>query len=184
MATQEIWIGLRWSIGGGVASTRSEGVDPQLTELIRTAQATQANRGGRHPRHAGWAGRNGQSTSAAPSGAVEDRGRTMAINNQLRACRRRSLRGLDKKTTSIRIEGGGARALLAASLFSVLVLACLPSPLMATQEIWIGLRWSIGGGVASTRSEGVGPQLTELIRTAQATQANMPPASGFSPQAA
>jgi hypothetical protein len=97
MATQEIWVGLRWSNGGGVASTRSEGVGPQLTELIRTAQATQANRGRRHPRHADWAGRDGQSTSAAPSDAVEDRGRTMAINNELRACGRRSPRGLDKK---------------------------------------------------------------------------------------
>ena len=97
MATQEIWVGLRWSIGGGVASTRSEGVGPQRTETLRTPQAPPANCVLRHPRHADWAGRQRQSTTAAPSGAVEDRGRTMAINTQLRACGRRSPRGLDKK---------------------------------------------------------------------------------------
>jgi hypothetical protein len=45
--------------------------------------------------------------------------------------------------------------------------------LRATREIWFGLRWSLGGGVASTRSEGVVAQRTDCFRTALAPPAKL-----------
>jgi hypothetical protein len=39
-ANRDIWFGIRWSLGGGVASTRSEGDCAQRTGFGRTAQAT------------------------------------------------------------------------------------------------------------------------------------------------
>jgi hypothetical protein len=45
--------------------------------------------------------------------------------------------------------------------------------LRANRDIWFGLRWSLGGGVASTRSEGVGEQRTDVLRHALAPPAKL-----------
>jgi len=52
-----------------------------------------------------------------------------------------------------------------------LILVCLgfTTPLTANRAIWFGLRWSLGGGVASTRSQGDFARRTDFRRTAQAT---------------
>src|SRR5581483_6476873 len=96
-ANRDIWFGIRWSLGGGVASTRSEGDCPKRTEFRRTAQATPSIRKRRHPLYADWAGRKRQSYPAAPLGAVEDTRRAMASNTNLVAVGGRSSKGLDKK---------------------------------------------------------------------------------------
>src|SRR5204862_8284555 len=43
------------------------------------------------------------------------------------------------------------------------------TPLTATRAVWVVVRWSLGGGVASTRSGGDCSQRTACFRTAQAT---------------
>jgi hypothetical protein len=43
------------------------------------------------------------------------------------------------------------------------------TPLTANREIWVAVRWSLGGGVASTRSHGDCARRTDFLRTAQAT---------------
>ena len=101
-ANRDIWFGLRWSLGGGVASTRSEGVGEQRTDVLGTALAPPANREKRHPRHANWAGRKRQLNTATPSAAVGDRGRTMANKKVLAANVGRGSKELDKKL--IRLE--------------------------------------------------------------------------------
>jgi hypothetical protein len=101
-ANRDIWFGLRWRLGGGVASTRSEGVGAQRTDCLRTALAPPAKRGGRHPRHVNWAGRKRQLNTTAPSAAVTDRGRAMANNKELVASGGRGSKELDKKL--IRLE--------------------------------------------------------------------------------
>src|SRR5207248_6068503 len=49
------------------------------------------------------------------------------------------------------------------------------TPLTATRAVWVVVRWSLGGGVASTRSEGDCSQRTACFRTAQATPSTRPP---------
>src|SRR5438067_728350 len=58
------------------------------------------------------------------------------------------------------------------------------TPLTATRAVWVVVRWSLGGGVASTRSEGDCSQRTACFRTAQATPSRMPPVSVLSPRSA
>ena len=96
-ANRAIWFAVRWRLGGGVASTRSEGDCAKLTELLRNAQATPSVSERRHPRRADWAGRKRQSNNAAPLGAVEDRRRSMASKGNLVASGGRGSKGLDKK---------------------------------------------------------------------------------------
>jgi RNA-directed DNA polymerase len=51
------------------------------------------------------------------------------------------------------------------------------APSSANHEPWFCLRGSLGGGVASTRSEGECAKRTDFSRTAQATPSRKPPAS-------
>ena len=87
----------RWSYGGGVASTRSEGDCEMRTDVSRTAQATPSRREKRHPHPAAWAGRKRQSKAAAALGAVGDKRRSMASMRDLVAGGGRSSKELDKK---------------------------------------------------------------------------------------
>jgi hypothetical protein len=98
-ANRAIWVAVRWSLGGGVASTRSQGDCARRTDFRRTAQATPSIRMGRHPQRADWAGRERQSKTAAPLGAVEDGRRSMASKTNLVAVGGRSSneKELDKK---------------------------------------------------------------------------------------
>ena len=96
-ANRELWLALRWSLGGGVASTRSDGDCAKRSDFGRTAQAPPSSRKKRHPQRADWAGRKRQSYTAAPSGAVEDERRSMASNTNLVAVGGRSSKELDKK---------------------------------------------------------------------------------------
>ena len=96
-ANRAIWFAVRWSLGGGVASTRSEGACERRTDFIRTAQATQSIRKTRHPQRADWAGRKRQSNTAAPHGAVEGKRRSMANKTDLVAYGGRGSKELDKK---------------------------------------------------------------------------------------
>ena len=96
-SNRAIWFGVRWSLGGGVASTRSQGDCARRTEFRRTAQATPSIRERRHPQRADWAGRKRQSNTAAPHGAVEDQRRSMASKSNLVACGGRGSKELDKK---------------------------------------------------------------------------------------
>src|SRR5271166_4527360 len=105
-----IWVAVRWSLGGGVASTRSEGDCERQTGVRRTAQATPYIRVLRHPQRADWAGLERQSKSAAPSGAVEDGRRSMASKkNLVAAVGGRGSKELDKKPIGLewRVEGSG-----------------------------------------------------------------------------
>jgi hypothetical protein len=105
-ANLAIRLAIRWSLGGGVASTRSDGECAQRTELFRTAQAKPSVRNERHPQRAGRAGLKRQSVTAAPKGAVEDKRRTMASNKNLEARGGRGSKELDKKPIwlELRIE--------------------------------------------------------------------------------
>jgi hypothetical protein len=96
-ANRAIWLAVLWSLGGDVASTRSDGDCAKHTAVRRTAQAPPSIRKGRYPLHAAWAGRQRQSYTAAPLGAVADERRTMASNNDLVAVGGRSSIELDKK---------------------------------------------------------------------------------------
>jgi hypothetical protein len=88
---------IRWSYGGGVASTRSEGECEMRTDVSRTAQATPSRREKRYPHPAEWAGRKRQSKAAAALGAVGDERRAMASKKDLVAGGGRSSKELDKK---------------------------------------------------------------------------------------
>jgi len=96
-ATRAVWVVVRWSLGGGVASTRSEGDCSQRTACFRTAQATPSTRKKRHPQNAHWAGHKRQPNSATLPDAVEDGRRAMASSKNLVAGSGRSPKGLDKK---------------------------------------------------------------------------------------
>src|SRR5437879_11361546 len=96
-ATRAVWVVVRWSLGGGVASTRSEGDCSQRTACFRTAQATPSTRTQRHLQNAHWAGRKRQPYSATLPDAVEDGRRAMASSKNLVADGGRSPKGHDKK---------------------------------------------------------------------------------------
>src|ERR1700722_9654118 len=96
-ANRALRLAVRWSLGGGVASRRSEGECAQRNDVRRTAQATPSIRMGRHPQHADWAGRKRQFNTAAPLGAVEDQRRSMASKTNLVASGGRGSEELDKK---------------------------------------------------------------------------------------
>ena len=105
-ATRETWVVVRWSLGGGVASTRSEGDREQRTALFRTAQATPSNREKRHPQTAPWAGRKRQLNRATPLGAVGVERRTIASKTILVVGGGRSPKGLDKKPIWLELKMG------------------------------------------------------------------------------
>ena len=96
-ANRAIWFALRWSLGGGVASTRSEGDCELRTDVSRTAQATPLSRERRHPQRADWAGRKRQPNTATPLSAVGDERGTMASKKNEVAGGGRSSKELDKK---------------------------------------------------------------------------------------
>jgi hypothetical protein len=97
-ADRSIWFAGRWSLGGGVASTRSEGDCELRTDVSRTAQATPLIRKRRHPQRADWAGRKRQPNTATPLGAVGDERRAMASKKNEVAGGGRSSKELDKKS--------------------------------------------------------------------------------------
>jgi hypothetical protein len=68
------------------------------------------------------------------------------------------------------MDDGMFRPLLAVGVCALLVCLSCTTPLTANRAIWFALRWSLGGGVASSRSEGECEQLTELLRNAQASR--------------
>ena len=92
-----IWFAMRWSLGGGVASTRSQGVCERRNDFRLTAQAKPSIRKKRHPLYADWAGRKRQSNTAAPLGAVEDQRRAMASETNLVVVGGHGSKELDKK---------------------------------------------------------------------------------------
>jgi hypothetical protein len=94
---REIRFCLRGSLGGGVASTRSEGECGKLTDESRNAEAKPSRKLDRQPQPAARAGRKRQPITAASFSAVEDERRAMASTNKLVAKGVRSSKELDKK---------------------------------------------------------------------------------------
>jgi drug/metabolite transporter (DMT)-like permease len=74
-----------------------------------------------------------------------------------------------RRWTVARIDHGLFRSLTATGVCVLLVCLGLAPPLTANRGSWFALRWSLGGGVASTRSEGDCELRTDFRRTAQAT---------------
>jgi len=87
----------RGSLGGGVASTRSECVGAESPMMFRHSHPMRTRRAGRHPLCAYRAGRQRQSNHASPASAVENERRAMASNSFQVAVGERGLKGLDKK---------------------------------------------------------------------------------------
>jgi hypothetical protein len=75
---------------------------------------------------------------------------------------------LDKKTNLTRINNGIFRSRIAAGVCTLLVCLCFTTPSTSTLGIWFAMRWSLGGGVASTRSQGVCERRNDFRLTAQA----------------
>jgi hypothetical protein len=93
----------RWTIGGGVASTRSECVGAESTILVRESHTMHPKSVGRHPLSACRAGRERQSNRATPVSAVENERRAMASKNSQVAGGGRGPKGLDKKPIGLQL---------------------------------------------------------------------------------
>jgi hypothetical protein len=87
----------RWTIGGGVASTRSECVGAESTNLVRVSHTMHTKSVERHPLCACRAGRKRQSCHATPVSAVENERGAMASKDSQVAGGGRGPKGLDKK---------------------------------------------------------------------------------------
>lgn len=75
----------------------------------------------------------------------------------------------DKKTNLARMDRELFRSLWAAGVWVLLVGVSFTTPLTANRALRLAVRWSLGGGVASRRSEGECAQRNDVGRTAQAT---------------
>jgi hypothetical protein len=90
----------RWSLGGGVASTRSECVG---AEMFSHSHPMHTKRVERHPLRTDRAGRKRQSNHATPVCAVENARRAMASTNFQVAVGERGPKGLDKKPIGLQL---------------------------------------------------------------------------------
>jgi hypothetical protein len=93
----------RWSLGGGVASTRSECVGAESTMMFSHSHPMHTKRVKLHPLCIDRAGRKRQSNHATPVCAVENVRRAMASTNFQVAVGERGPKGLDKKPIGLQL---------------------------------------------------------------------------------
>ncbi len=65
----------------------------------------------------------------------------------------RGSKELDKKADPARIDSGMFRSLMAVGATVLIVCLGLSTPLTANRALWFAVRWSLGGGVASTEAK-------------------------------